>query len=166
MKITYSQLIRTINEQPSQVLHLGRKETGWPAKEYIDNGVRHIIWVETNKAAKLADLYNSTCRFLVSQQHICENFTDKDVEGQSARFDTFYNNNRAMLAIEYLDIVVLTTGGTEFEALSGFGDLWNKYPNLKYIYVDNDDSRIAECLAPYGFTGLLSSNGAMLYKRG
>jgi FkbM family methyltransferase len=176
MLIPFQECIRLSGGKPFEgVLHCGA-HLGEEAKDYYDNGVKKVLWVEANKNI-MKHLYDNVKMLPMKQMFANEVLGDKDGKdftfsitnnGQSSsilplgthkihhpqvtvvqtqtvktkRFDTYYRENRVFLNLFDFDFINIDVQGAELMVLKGFGELFNKFPNIRAIYTEVNEEEV------------------------
>jgi len=88
MLIPFEKLIRKYNIHPKGVLHVGAS-TGQEAKDYFNNGIEHVIWIEA-----IPDVFNRLCRNIAEFPNMVSyNECISNVDGANVTFNV--SNNEA-----------------------------------------------------------------------
>jgi len=88
MLISFETLIRKYRITPKGVLHVGAS-TGQEAKDYFNNGVENVVWVEA-----IPDVFNKLCRNISEFRNmVAFNECISNVDGQKITFNV--SNNEA-----------------------------------------------------------------------
>lgn len=78
------------------------------------------------------------------KQHHPQVHVVEEREVTTSRFDTVYRKNMAMIVLEDLDFINIDVQGAELKVLKGFGDLLNKYRNIRVIYSEINEEYVYE----------------------
>lgn len=173
MLLSFTGLVEKYNIQSDGVLHVGASE-GQEAKEYYDNGIEKVIWIEAIPQV-FEKLKNNVSSY---KENICINACISDTDGEILDFNVSNNGGQSSSLLEFgdhlsihpsvkfidkikvetrrLDTIFknidlddfnflnLDLQGVELKALRGLGVLLNKFD---YVYTEvNKASTYKDCV--------------------
>lgn len=128
------------------ILHIGTG-VGSEGKDYSDFGARRVVWFESDKYS-MKSLYDKTVPLPMKSEYVNETF------GLQRRFDAFYKENQVHLNIYDFDFVYIDSTDT-LEVLSGFGNMFDRFQNLKAVHCQCNEDTDA-LLMKFGFHRILT----------
>lgn len=130
------QCIETIGKPIKGVIHIGAHR-GQEAKDYYNNGVREVLWVEANKKM-MKHLYDETCNIPMKSKYFCATLSDKDDENVTLNIT---NNEQSTSILELGTHATMYPNITVTERIQvktkKFETLWRE--NVSQIDLDRYD---------------------------
>jgi len=146
MLIPFEQCIQQCGNPLKGILHIGT-DVGSEAKAYSEQGVRRVIWFETDRML-MKPLYEKTVVFPMKSEYVNESF------GESRKFESFYKENQVHLNIYDFDCVHISDSNS-LSVLQGFGNMFERFQNLKAVYCQGGEE-VDSFLSTFNFHRVLT----------
>jgi FkbM family methyltransferase len=143
MYIPFSQCKEISKQNFETVLHIGAHH-GEEAIQYVQNGVKEIIWVEANKKL-MAQLFDKTVMFPVNQYYVNQCLSDVDKEqiefhisnnGQSSSILELGTHSTMYPHIQYVDKVSMTARRLDDLAKEATSGKYVPYEKVDFVNLD------------------------------